>query len=132
MKTSVNEVLFLSIIMGAAIFFCRVFPFLFFRGENDSAPETGNAPGIDAVDRSGRRRAAFLAFVEKTVPPAAMTVLAFNSLSGPLKTNLREIIPALAAAVFTVIVHLWRRNPLISIFGGTALYMVLMRVTGKI
>jgi branched-subunit amino acid transport protein AzlD len=52
--------------MAAVIFFCRIFPFLFFR------EKTGNA----MRDRSG----AFLAFVEKTAPPVAMTVLAFNAL----------------------------------------------------
>jgi len=114
MKTSTSEALLLSVVMAAVIFFCRVFPFLFFR-EKTHADD---------------RRAAFLAFVEKTVPPAAMTVLAFNSLAGPARTNPREIIPALAAAAFTAIVHLWRRNPLISIFGGTAVYMVLLRVVG--
>ena len=107
MKTGVNEALILTAAMAAAIFFCRIFPFLFFRGK------TGNA---------------FLSFVEKTVPPVAMTVLAFNSLASPIEANLREIISILTAAVFTAALHLWRRNPLISIFGGTGLYMVLLRM----
>ena len=121
MKTSTGEALILSVVMAAVIFFCRVFPFLFFRENNGKA-------AAGAETSSGRRGAAFLSFVEKTVPPAAMTVLTFNALSGPVKTNPREAIPALAAAAFTAIIHLWRRNPLISIFGGTALYMILMRV----
>ncbi|MCL2269992.1 MAG: AzlD domain-containing protein [Treponema sp.] len=113
MKTGVGEALVLSIAMAAAIFFCRIFPFLFFRGKNGSV--------------SGKRAGAFLSFVEKTVPPAAMTVLTFNSLASPVQANYRELLPVLAAAAFTAIVHLWRRNPLISIFGGTALYMLLFR-----
>ena len=114
MKTGISEALLLSIAMAITIFFCRVFPFLFYRGKN-----SGNA---------APPQNAFLAFVEKTVPPAAMTVLTFNALAGPVQTNPRELIPALAAAVFTALVHLWRRNPLISIFGGTALFMVLTRI----
>lgn len=121
MKTNIGEALILTVVMAAAIFFCRVFPFLFFRGK--SGGETGTAS-----DTPHSRRATFLAFVEKTVPPAAMAVLTFNSLAGPVKANPREIIPVLTAAVFTTVVHLWRRNPLISIFGGTALYMLLIRV----
>jgi len=120
-KTSTGEALILSVVMAAIIFFCRIFPFLFFRGKNGS----GNKDA--AADIQGERGAAFLAFVEKTVPPAAMTVLAFNALAGPMKSNPREIIPSLAAAALTAIVHLWRRNPLISIFGGTAAYMMLTR-----
>ena len=119
MTTSVNQALLLSIVMAAAIFFCRVFPFLFFR-------EKPNSPAKDTA--AGRRKTAFLNFVEKTVPPAAMTVLAFNALTSSAKTNPSDIIPALAAAAFTVVVHLWRRNPLISIFGGTALFMLLQRI----
>ena len=115
MKTGVGEALILSIVMAAVIFFCRIFPFLFFRGANGGGKS------------QGERGAAFLAFVEKIVPPAAMTVLAFNSLAGPIKSNPREIIPALAAAALTAIVHLWRRNPLISITGGTVLFMLLTR-----
>lgn len=113
--TGTNEALALTFVMGAVILFCRAFPFLFFR----EPPAKGAKAGS---------RAAFLTFVEKTVPPAAMTVLAFNSLAGPLKGNLRECVPVLSAACFTALVHLWKRNPLISIFGGTALYMVLERI----
>ncbi|MDR1574997.1 MAG: AzlD domain-containing protein [Treponema sp.] len=114
--TGTNEALALTFVMGAVILFCRAFPFLFFR--EPPAKDTG----------AGSRRAAFLNFVEKTVPPAAMTVLAVNALAGPLKGNPREAIPVLSAACFTALVHLWKRNPLISIFGGTALYMVLERI----
>ena len=121
MKTSVNGAVLLTIVMAAVIFFCRVFPFLFFREK-----KSGTARGAGNAGRAG-----FLAFVEKTVPPAAMTVLAFNALAGPVKTNPREIAPALIAAVFTAGVHLWRRNPLISIFGGTALFMLLQRIVSN-
>jgi branched-subunit amino acid transport protein AzlD len=117
MKTEINEALLLTFVMAAVIFFCRVFPFLFFREGKD----------VKAKSISGGRKA-FLDFVEKTVPPAAMTVLAFNSIAGPFKENLHQGIPALVASIFTALMHLWRRNPLISIFGGTALYMILERM----
>jgi len=103
--TGVNEALFLVLAMGAVIFFCRAFPFLF-----------------------SIRHAAILSFVEKTVPPVAMTVLAFNALGGAFRDNPGDGLLVLAASVFTALVHLWKRNPLISIFGGTALYMILARV----
>ena len=103
--TSVNEALLLVLSMGAVIFFCRAFPFLF-----------------------SIRNAAILNFVEKTVPPVAMTVLALNALGGAFRDNLPDGLLALVASVFTALVHLWKRNALISIFGGTALYMILQRV----
>jgi branched-subunit amino acid transport protein AzlD len=100
--------------MGAVIFLCRFFPFLFFN------KRTG-----DNV-----KYRAFLNFVEKTVPPVAMTVLAFNSMVGPFRENPWEGIPILAASAFTALLQILRRNPLISIFGGPALYMFIARITG--
>jgi branched-subunit amino acid transport protein AzlD len=106
--------------MGGVIFFCRAFPFMFFRGK----PAAG-----ENVD--GRRKPevpAFLSFVEKVVPPAAMTVLAVNNLGGTLGTDALQNLPALSAVAAVVFFHLWKRNSLLSIFGGTALYMILERI----
>lgn len=114
MKLNISEALVSTFVMGGVIFFCRVFPFLFFRASGDTQGSPRFAP--------------FLAFVEKVVPPVAMTVLAFNALSAPLKADPQGGIPALLAAAFTALVHLWKRNSLISIFGGTALYMILLRI----
>jgi branched-subunit amino acid transport protein AzlD len=38
--------------------------------------------------------------------------------------------PALASLAVTAVLHIWKRNSLLSIFSGTALYMVLLRVLG--
>jgi len=65
--------------------------------------------------------------VEKIVPPAAMTVLAVNALGASFQGNARDGLLTLAASVLTAGLHLWKRNPLISILGGTALYMILSR-----
>jgi branched-subunit amino acid transport protein AzlD len=117
--------------IGLVVFLCRAFPFLFLRpGKGDSggggAETTGDAAGGKAA-KKGSFLDSFLAVVEKVVPPAAMTVLAVNSIAAPVKESLSGGIPALAASLFTLLVHLWRRNFLISILGGTVLYMVLER-----
>jgi len=104
--SNLTEALFLVLAMGAVILFCRVFPFLFSFGQKDTAFQ----------------------FVEKTVPPVAMTVLAFNILGSSLRDNPGDGLLVLAASVLTALVHLWKRNSLISIFGGTALYMILQRI----
>ncbi|MEN6499152.1 MAG: AzlD domain-containing protein, partial [Rectinema sp.] len=36
--------------------------------------------------------------------------------------------PALVAGALTALLHFWKRNVLLSIVGGTALYMALIRV----
>ncbi|MDR1278510.1 MAG: AzlD domain-containing protein [Treponema sp.] len=137
MKTSLGAALVYTFAMGGLIFFCRAFPFLFFRekkdasrgGEKSGGGEHNRPAGREKAGGKGRsRRELFLTFVEKLVPPAAMTVLAVNAIAGPLKTNLREGIPVLAAAGLTALVHLRKRNPLLSIFGGVAAYMILKRL----
>jgi branched-subunit amino acid transport protein AzlD len=127
MKLSVCEAFIIAAACGAVIFFCRAFPFLFFAGN----PLSG-------------RTNAFMEFIERIVPPAAMTVLTFNAL-GPSLGNLAKAavnalssasmpdelgveLAILCAAVLTALLHIWKRNPLISIFGGTAVYMVLQKI----
>jgi branched-subunit amino acid transport protein AzlD len=114
MKTGTVDALILTIIMAAVIFFCRVFPFLFFREKN---------PLINS-----EREKAFLSFIEKTVPPVAMTALAFNSITVPFMENPRNGMFVLIAAILTALIHLLRRSPLLSIFGGTAAYIVMERL----
>ena len=110
--TSIARALLMTFIMGAVIFFCRVFPFLFFRGRKGTerkAPET------------------FLSLVGKTAPPVAMTVLTFNAISSAIKDDARLSVPVLAASAFTALAHLWKRNSLLSIIGGVAVYIILSR-----
>jgi len=114
--TATNEALLLVLVMGGVIFFCRVFPLLFFRTDN-------------FLQDSGKG-AVFIGFVEKTVPPVAMTVLAFNAIAGSFGESARQPLPLVIAVVFTAVAHLWRRNALISIFGGTGLYILLNALSG--
>ncbi|MDR1099619.1 MAG: hypothetical protein LBL28_03985, partial [Treponema sp.] len=88
MKTSLGAALVYTFVMGGLIFFCRAFPFLFFREKKDagrrgeqSGGGEGNRPaGAGKAGGKGRFRGElFLTFVEKLVPPAAMTVLALNA-----------------------------------------------------
>ncbi|MDR2210672.1 MAG: AzlD domain-containing protein [Spirochaetaceae bacterium] len=121
---STGTALIYTLVLGAAIFFCRALPFIFFRNDPaDDPPRRGHTPAPSA---------GFVEFVEKVAPPVAMTVLAVNSLAGPVKeagVDFSAGDPALflplIAAVCTAALHIWKRNALVSIFGGTALYMIL-------
>ncbi|MCL2007676.1 MAG: AzlD domain-containing protein [Treponema sp.] len=107
--STLQGALLLTFAMGLVILFCRAFPFLFFsRKDNIQSP--------------------FFTFVEKTVPPVAMTVLALNAIGGSLRESLQGGSLTLIAAIFTAAIHLWKRNALLSIIGGTILYMILIRV----
>ena len=118
-----------TVVLGAVIFFCRVLPFILFNDEKKADPAGSETAGGPANGPAGVK--AFLGFVEKVAPPVAMTVLAFNSLAGPVKAasfssaDFAAIIPVATAALCTAVLHIWKRNALISISGGTALYMLL-------
>ncbi|MDR1073374.1 MAG: AzlD domain-containing protein [Treponema sp.] len=126
---TVGKALVLTIVMGAVIFFCRAFPFLIFRDKTKDVKEKSSF-------------AVFLTFVEKVAPPVAMTALAFNALASPVKDAVLEhragniasilcaCLPLVAGTAFTAVSYVWKRNTLISIFGGTILYMALGKMIG--
>jgi len=116
MKTTGEAVVY-TFVIAAVIVFCRAFPFLFFRAKKEEV----------SLKRMEREKA-FISFVEKTVPPAAMTVLAINSITLPFKENYREGLVVLTASILTALVHILRRNTLLSIFGGTAAYFALEKL----
>jgi branched-subunit amino acid transport protein AzlD len=112
---SVPEAFLMSLVMGVVILFCRAIPFLFFRDQDRGEGKPGSR---------------FRSLAEKAAPPVTMTILAVNAMSGPIRESLPAAFPVLAASLFTALVHLWKRNSLLSIFGGTAVYMVLSRLAG--
>jgi len=111
---SVTEALGMVLAMGAVIFFCRAFPFLFF-SRNRGAEGKGGVKRI--ID-----------FAEKIIPPVAMTVLSFNILGASFMADVRDGFFVLGASAVTAVLHLWKRNFLISILGGTVVYMILCRL----
>jgi branched-subunit amino acid transport protein AzlD len=121
MKTTVTGALIMICAMGAVVFFSRAIPFLFFSGNKIS---------------QSKGTKLFLEFIERIAPPAAMTVLAFNALGPSLINFVKGLasgefagsLAVIIAAALTAAIHIWKRNSLISIFGGTAIYMILQRV----
>ncbi|GHV22171.1 branched-chain amino acid transporter AzlD [Spirochaetia bacterium] len=115
--TNLPTAFLLTVIMGIVIFFCRVFPFIFFNQQNDKS------------DINGKKSAntSFLHFVEKTAPPVAMTILAFNAMASPINKDISLFMPVLIASCITAAFHLWKHNTLLSIFAGTALYMIILK-----
>ena len=120
MSLNAFEAALMVLAMGVVILLCRVFPFVFFR--------SGKSTGSKAAK-------ALLDFVELVAPPAAMTVLAINALGPSIRwianftASASGTHPAaLIAALLTVALHLVKRNPLISIMGGTAAYMILINL----
>ena len=63
-----------------------------------------------------------------TLPPAIMAALVVYCLKGVPYGALTDGIKQLAAAAVVVALHVWRRSTLLSIAGGTAVYMLLIRM----
>lgn len=98
---------FLAVIaMALVTVFTRAFPFLFFaRREPPKA----------------------LAFVRDYIPPAVMTILALSCLKDIRWASAPHGLPELISIALVALLHLWKGNAFISIFGGTAFYMALTR-----
>jgi branched-subunit amino acid transport protein AzlD len=107
---SMRDALIAAGIMAAIIAFCRALPFLFF---------------------AGRKPPAFLSFVEVYMPAIAMTVLAVSSYTSLKWTAAPHGIPELLAGAGVVVLHIWKRNALLSILGGTLLYMLLSGILAR-
>jgi len=93
--------------MGAVTVLCRAAPFLFF---------------------IRRRPPAIVDYLQRYIPPMIMTVLVLGSYKGISFAIAPYGIPEIAAGLAVAGLHLWKRNTLVSILVGTAMYMVLIRV----
>ena len=94
-------------VMAAVTFLTRVLPFLLF-GRN------GNPPRV-------------VLYLGRYLPPAVIAMLivyCFRQVNFQAAPNCA---PALIAGVAVAVLHLWKRNNMLSIVGGTALYMVLVQ-----
>lgn len=93
--------------MAAVTILCRAAPFLFFMKSRPPA----------VVD-----------FLQAYMPPMIMTVLVLGSYKAVSFAKAPYGIPEIAAGLCVAALHLWKRNTLLSILGGTALYMALIRI----
>lgn len=99
----------LSIILAVALgaMATRVTPFLLF-------PESREPPQI-------------VVYLGRVLPPAMMGLLVVYCLKGVSVAEAPHGLPELLAIAAIVILHRWKDNVLLSIGGGTALYMLLVQ-----
>ena len=76
----------------------------------------------------GRETPKFIAYLGRVLPYAIMGMLVVYCLRGTTFSNICNWLPQLIATAAVVLLHLWKRNTLLSIIVGTALYMVLVQV----
>ncbi len=113
MKLTVTEALMATVAIGFMMFLLRFLPFLIF---------------------AKKKTPAFFSFIEKFIPAVSIAVLfviclkertsdlIFNSLNPT--AEIPAILSAVGAALVTTLLHLWKNNAMLSIFGGTIVYMI--------
>ena len=67
-------------------------------------------------------------YLGKVLPLAIMATLVVYCLRGTTFDVVANFIPQIVAVTATVGIHLWKRNTLLSVFGGTAIYMCLVQL----
>lgn len=109
---SLQEALIATLFIMLVTILERAFPFILFSRKNP--PKIIN-------------------FIEKYIPPMVMAALLFYCIkdisfvsNGTI--DLKGFLPYTIGIGATVALHIWKRNSLISIFGGTGIYMILIRI----
>lgn len=70
----------------------------------------------------------FVAYLGQVLPYAIMGMLVVYFLKGVNFATAGGWLPALTATAAVILLHIWKRQTLISILGGTAIYMLLINL----
>ena len=104
--TPVESLLSIAVMAGIT-FLTRALPFLLF-------------------DR-GEKPPRVVLYLGRVLPPAIIAMLIVYCVRGVTFAAPAGWVPTLLAGLAAVLLHLWKGNDLISIFGATGLYMVLVQ-----
>ena len=75
----------------------------------------------------GQQTPKLIQYLGKVLPYAILGMLVVFCLKGVSFTSTPFGLPELIACVIVVLLHVWKRNTVVSIFGGTVVYMVLVQ-----
>lgn len=107
---SIEQCLVATVAIGLVTYFTRAFPFLLF---------------------SKRQPPKFIEKIVQFLPPLLIAILVtycFNDI--PHFASLQTLYYVICIGV-CIVLHLTLKNSMISIFGSTVLYMILIRLFGK-
>ena len=106
--TGIKESIILIVIMAITTFATRVIPFIIFP--------------------PGRKTPDIIVYLGKVLPYAIIGMLIIYCLKSISITQAPGGLPELISILFVVFIHKWKHNLLLSIGGGTILYMILIQV----
>lgn len=108
---NVKHWIVMIVVMAIVTYLIRLFPFVIF-------PENKKTPR-------------FVKYLGVMIPAAAMGLLVIYSFKDAIAVDNSLLLPQLLAGVFTIAIHLWKKNTLLSIGVGTISYMVLIQFVFK-
>ena len=100
-------VLAVLLVMAAVTLLTRALPFLLF-GRSDKQPR-------------------IILYLGRVLPPAIIAMLVVYCLKGVSFAAAADWVPALIASAVVVALHVWKKNNMLSIVGGTVVYMILVQ-----
>lgn len=101
----------LIILVAAAVTFgTRLLAFVVFGGRKDGEPPK------------------WVTYLGQVLPPAVIALLVVYCLRNIDLFSGSHGLPELLCVVVAALLHLWKRNELLSIFGSTILYMILVQL----
>lgn len=109
-NVTAGHTLLLIAVIAVISFILRAAPFILFR--------SGHTPAI-------------VTYLGKVMPPAVIGMLVIYCFADIDFTRWQAFTPALIAALIVVVLHIWKRNTLVSIGAGTAAYMVMIQLIFK-
>ena len=78
--------------------------------------------------RKGGEPPKWVTYLGQVLPPAVIALLVVYCLRNIDLFSGSHGLPELLCVAVAALLHLWKRNELLSIFGSTALYMVLVQL----
>lgn len=108
MMTSDTHAAVLILVMAAVTWALRFLPFLIFR----------------------KKTPAYILYLGEVLPAAIIGMLVIYCLRTVQLTSAPYGIPELIAGAGVVLIQWWKRNSILSILGGTIIYMLLINLCG--
>lgn len=105
MSTASHSAVLIAV-MSAVTVLLRALPFLVFR----------------------KKVPAYVSYLGRVLPPAIIGMLVIYCLKDTVITAAPFGVPELIAGALVVILQAWKRNALLSILSGTAVYMLLIQL----
>lgn len=107
MPVSFSRSVLIIALVAVTTFLTRVIPFLLFP--------------------AGKKIPKTVEYLGKVLPPAVIGMLVVYCFKSVTPTEFPFGLPELTASAVVVLLHIWKRNNLLSIGVGTVLYMVLVQ-----